>query len=343
MVSVRAMLVPAAVILSAVGVVGCSGGGDASPTALRSLSPPSFLQHTSISGPWSAPVNLGPVINSTFDELGPAISKNGLSLYFSSNRPGGSGGGDIWVAQRENKDAPWGAPVNLGSTVNTPATEDTPAFSRDGHRMFFVSTRGGGFGAIDIWVSFREDVNDDFGWQSPVNVGSPINTSFNDAGPSSVRVSGKEFLFFNSNRPAAFAAANIWMSVRQKDGSFATPVLVAELNSNVAEARPAVRRDGREVFFYSNRPGSVGTFDLWTSTRESVKAAWSTPTNLGAVVNSTFVDQQPAISRDARTLFFGSDRPGGFGAWDLYMSTRGNHVSDDGNDDSDESNDDSDD
>jgi hypothetical protein len=329
--SVRALLVPATVMLSVVGIVACSGGSDVPPTGVRTLTPPNSAEYTSMAGDWSAPVNLGPVINSTFTDLGPAISRNGLSLYFSSDRPGGPGGGDIWVAQRENQDASWGAPVNLGSTVNSSASDDAPTFSRDGHRMFFVSARSGGFGGADIWVSFREDVNDDFGWQAPVNIGSPINTSFNDAGPGFVRAAGKEFLFFNSNRPAEFAGANIWMSVREKDGSFGTPVLVAELNSDAGDVRAVLRHDGREVFFYSNRTGS-GLFDLWTSTRVNPKAPWATPTNLGAVVNSAFVEQQPALSRDAQTLFFGSDRPGGFGGWDLYMTTRGTHGNDDGKD-----------
>jgi hypothetical protein len=273
-------------------------------------------------GDWSAPVNLGPVVNSASADEGPAISKDGLSLYLTSTRSGGSGGQDIWVTQREEEDAPWGAPVNLGPTVNTSAIEQAPAFSPDGHRMFFVSDRGGGAGGFDVWVSFREDKHDNFGWQTPVNLGAPINTASNDAGPGSLRDGGEEVLFFTSNRPGGPGGPDIFASVRQEDGSFGSPVRVAELNSAVQDARAAPRRDGREVFLFSNRAGSVGVTDLWASTREHRSDPWSTPVNLGPTVNSTSDELQPAISRDARTLFFASNRPGGSGLLDLYMITR---------------------
>src|SRR6266403_3219092 len=79
---------------------------------------------------WSAAVNLGPAINSAFSDQGPAISKDGLSLYITSNRTGGLGGFDMYVSQRASVDDPWGSPLNLGPTVNTSANEGKPAFSR---------------------------------------------------------------------------------------------------------------------------------------------------------------------------------------------------------------------
>ena len=114
---------------------------------------------------WSAPVNLGPAVNTTFNDQQPAISKDGRSLYFTSTRPGGSGAFDLYVSQRASVDDPWGSPVNLGPTVNTMFDEGNPAFSRDGHLMFFQSNRPSGLGLIDIWVSYRLNKHDDFGWQ----------------------------------------------------------------------------------------------------------------------------------------------------------------------------------
>src|SRR5262245_26408176 len=75
---------------------------------------------------WSAAVNLGPVVNSVFNDSSPALSKDRLSLYFQSNRPGGSGGSDIWVSQRSSVGEPWGTPVNLGAVVNSIADDATP-------------------------------------------------------------------------------------------------------------------------------------------------------------------------------------------------------------------------
>ena len=102
---------------------------------------------------WSAPLNLGAVVNSPFNDAGPAISKDGLSLYFGSDRPGGFGGFDIWISQRAGLEAPWDSPINLGAVVNTSGIENVPALSRDEHWLFFNSNRTGGFGGNDIWVS----------------------------------------------------------------------------------------------------------------------------------------------------------------------------------------------
>src|SRR2546422_2426791 len=86
---------------------------------------------------WSTPVNLGPVINSVLRENGPAISKDGLSLYFGSFRAGGFGGSDIWVSHRASVDDSWGSPVNLGPTINTAGLEAGPQGPPDGPWMFF--------------------------------------------------------------------------------------------------------------------------------------------------------------------------------------------------------------
>lgn len=133
---------------------------------------------------WSVPVNLGPTVNSAFLERAPAISKDGLSLYFGSTRPFGFGGEDIYVSQRETRDDEWGPPINLGPIINTTSDETVPALSRDGHLLFFTSGRLGGFGAIDIWVSRREHTHDDFAWQPAENLGAGVNSTFTDAGPS---------------------------------------------------------------------------------------------------------------------------------------------------------------
>src|SRR6476661_4010255 len=132
---------------------------------------------------WTSPVNLGPVVNSAFNDAGPALSKNGLSLYFDSNRPGTLGGADLWVSHRNSLEEPWELPINLGPVVNSTSDDVQCNLSRDGHWLFFVSRRPGGLGGFDIWVSYREHVHDDFDWQPPVNVGPFVNSTSFDQNP----------------------------------------------------------------------------------------------------------------------------------------------------------------
>ncbi len=274
---------------------------------------------------WSAPVNLGPTINSASNDQQPAISKDGLSLYFTSNRPGGIGGFDMYVSQRASVDDPWGSPVNLGPTVNTAFDEGNPAFSRDEHLLFFQSKRPGGFGGIDLWVSQREQTHDDFNWQLPVNLDVGVNSAADDNGPSYFEneEDGAPQLYFGSSRSGGPSGANIYISEQMADGSFGPAVLVTELSSPLNENDPSIRHDGLEIFFHSNRTGSFGAaLDLWVATRTSTLDAWSTPVNLGASINTTAAEQNAYLSSDAKTLFFSSDRPGGFGGLDLYVISR---------------------
>jgi len=232
---------------------------------------------------------------------------------------GGFGGEDIYVSQRQNRDDEWGPAMNLGPIINTTSNEMVPAFSRDGHLLFFASNRLGGFGGVDIWVSRREDTHDDFAWQPAENLGAGVNSASNDAGPSYFENDevGVPQLYLNSNRPGP-GVPNIYVSEQTADGSFGPAVLVPELSSL---ADPSIRHDGREIFFNSNRPGSVNTFDLWVATRETVFDAWSAPINLGPTLNSGQINVHPYISSDRETLFFASNGPNG-GPTDLYMSTR---------------------
>jgi hypothetical protein len=271
---------------------------------------------------WSVPVNLGPVINSLAMEFAPAVSRNELSLYFSSDRPG-FGGSDIWVSRRNRRDDPWGVPVNLGTPINTSFGERAPAFSRDGHWIFFVSERPGGFGGDDIWASWRTNIHDDFAWQPPINLGSGVNSNTFDAGAAFFENDevGQPLLFFGSTRVGGPGSEDIYVSAQAANGSFGLATLVSELSSPQADRRPTVRFDGLEIIFFSNRPGTLGGADLWASTRQTVLDAWSAPENLGPMVNSTFNDAPSYLSADGRVLYMTSDRPG-FGLSDLYMATR---------------------
>jgi hypothetical protein len=289
------------------------------PTALVS-------QHFS---DWSAPVNLGPVINSAANDQHAGISPDNLSLYFASDRAGGSGSSDLWFSRRPNVDAPWPPPQNLGSVINSPAGEFAPAFAAGGHILFFGSERAGGCGGRDLWVSRRQDKRDDLGWEQPVNLGCVLNSSAFDDGPQYFEDEKKGFgtLYFLSERPGGVGDRDVWKTSIQSDGSFGFPENVTELNSFALDARAALRRDGLEIFITSQRVGSVPatsgqpSLDIWTSDRDSTSDLWSSPRNLAAL-NTDSGEAAPAISWDTTTLYFNSTRAGGQGGMDLYVSTR---------------------
>jgi hypothetical protein len=284
---------------------------------------------------WSAPINiddLGSTVNSTVIDQHPAISREGLSLYFISNRTPGVGGLDIWVSQRASVNDPWGPPQNLGPVVNSSNTENAPTLSPDEHLLFFASDRAGGYGGTDIWVSRRQNRGDDFGWGPPVNLGSAINTTNDEEGPTYFddEETGSTVLYFTSNRPWDAGDCNgpkvgdfdIYTSTLQDEETFGPVCLVRELSSPSRDTRTAIRRDGLETFITSNRASGQGLLDLWVATRGSTSDPWSTPVNLGSTVNSAFNDGAPALSFDGTTLYFYSNRPGGLGGNDLQVATR---------------------
>jgi hypothetical protein len=292
--------------------------------------------------PWSAPVNLGKTVNSSDADSGAFISEDGLSLYFNSyNRPGGYGGFDIWVSQRASADDPWGAPQNLGPTINTSDNEQTPALSLDGHWLYFASDKSSGYGGLDLYVSRRPNKRDDFGWQAPENLGKLVNTAATESGPALFEDSrsGVTLLYFSSDQLVA-GTEHIYASILQPDEVLTLPCMlqnpvsyrpwvtwgaaafVPELNSLNRDVRPAIRKDGLEMYLDSDRPGTVGGQDIWASTRASTSDPWPLPKNLGSTVNSKVLEARPALSSDGTELYFHSNRPGGSGANDLYRCTR---------------------
>jgi hypothetical protein len=223
-------------------------------------------------GPWSPPVNLGPVVNTQYLNSHAAISKNGLSLYISSDRPGGVNGKsftgffEIWVSQRASLDAPWETPINLDAFNSVPVVNSVkngtavPSFSTDGHLLFFNSNRPGGLGGNDLWVSRRSNKHDDFGWQEPVNLSS-VNSPQNDNAATYFEdeETGIISLYVTTSRPGGPVGSpplslHIWVSTLGDDGLFGPPVLVPELSSRFTDNTTDIRWDGLEFFLVSTRP-----------------------------------------------------------------------------------------
>ena len=235
--------------------------------------------------------------------MSPAISRDGLSLYFGSDR---SGTFAIWVSQRTAAESPWGA-----AEYTTIDRANQPSLSLDEHRLFFLSgaARSGGFGGLDLHFSRRRDKQDATGWGAAENLGGGINTSANEVGASFFEddLTRTTIMYFSSNRSGGPGGNDIYASVLLPDGAFSSPVLVAELSSPADDNAPVVRRDGLEMFIESDRFGTLGGADLWVATRARTSDSWSTPVNLGPIVNTSFSDGGPALSLDGTALYFHSN------------------------------------
>jgi Tol biopolymer transport system component len=267
---------------------------------------------------FGVPTNLGPPVNSPgIINWGQSLSPDGLSLYITSNRPGGQGRQDIWVTTRSTKDEPWGEPVNLGFPINTSAFDQFAKLSADSLTLYFSSTRSGGIGPEDLYLATRETTDES--WGEPVNLGPPINSSTEDWA-SSISTDGLE-LFFVSDRPGGSGHYDLWVTKRTAtDGPWTEPINLGQVvNSSGWDGIPCISADGLCLFFDSSRPGGSGDADLWMTTRPTVSDPWVEPVNLGPTVNSSSGDYGPSISADGSVLHFASERPGRIGRADLYQ------------------------
>jgi len=256
--------------------------------------------------------NLGSSINGSRNDLSPCLSTDGLSLFFSSDRGGGSGSFDLWVAERENTNAEWGAPRNLGATVNSAAIDIEPCISYDGLELYFESRRPGSIGGGDIWVTTRETTDND--WGVPVNLGNALNSGGGD-GPGSISPDGLELHFYSSR-----VGGNMDLYVTRrtaKSDAWGLPVnLGAVVNTSAHEWCPVVSTDGLLLLFAR---GPQTTFDIWMATRTTVLDTWSDPTRLAEPLNGSHADAA-FITASGLEMFIDSDRQGGHGSLDIWRA-----------------------
>ncbi len=201
-----------------------------------------------IQGKWSKPEVVS--FSGQYFDADPFITKDGNTLYFTSNRPINEGDSvktdtDIWKAEK-TANSEWGKPVHLGSTINSPGDEHYPTFADNGN-MYFGSSRDGGNGESDIY--FAKFTNGKYA--VPENLGNIINTANNEYEPF-IEINEK-FLIFMATIPKGLANADFYISYNQK-GKWSSPVkLAVPLNSTATEWSPKITRDGKYFFFGSTR------------------------------------------------------------------------------------------
>jgi outer membrane protein OmpA-like peptidoglycan-associated protein len=169
-------------------------------------------------GSWGEPVPLPGIINSSFQEKSISISKDEKTLYFTSNRPGGIGGTDIYRATKDSK-GHWSNVKNLGPRINTPLNDDGPFIGYDDVTLYFSSQGHNGMGGYDIYKCTHDPKNDD--WSEPENLGYPINTPDNEV-----------YFITSADSKRAY-----YSSVRE-DGMGYTDIYVVTATESIKDTKP---------------------------------------------------------------------------------------------------------
>ena len=231
-------------------------------------------------GSWQIPQPVA-AWNTTSDDIGPAISRDGREAYFYSNRPGGSGGFDLYVS-RFKKNA-WSHPQNLGPRINTPAHEYDPAITPDGTRLFFASNR-------------TEGMQNNAGTKTGANWPATLR-----ANPGKTRFDLYAASRDESSKP--WNAASPLQNLNREDSN---------------EGAPAVSPDGLTLYFVSDRKGGHGGFDLYRAELRDGEPVGIR--NLGSEINTDANEHEPAVSPEGFTLIFSSDREDAGKRYALYQS-----------------------
>ncbi|HEY0743158.1 MAG TPA: OmpA family protein [Chryseosolibacter sp.] len=165
-----------------------------------------LFESTKVGEVWSQPKNLGITVNSSEWESQPSLSADGRTLYFVSDRRGGMGRRDIWISTLNDK-GQWTKARNAGKPINTIYDEISPFIHVNNRTLYFASNGLTGFGGYDIFFSERDTAAN---WNSPINMGSPINTH-EDQFSLFITADGKKGYYSHEEaRPAGYSLSFIY-------------------------------------------------------------------------------------------------------------------------------------
>jgi Tol biopolymer transport system component len=259
-------------------------------------------------GPWSAPTLVGELASPSADD-DPTLTDDQLEIYFNSNRAGGLGNSDIWMATRSTTTDPFGAITNVAE-LNSIDLDSTPEVSGDGLTIYFSSTRPGGLGNKDIWLATRPTRAT--AWSSPVHV---VELSSPDAeGSASVDPTGTT-VFFDSVRNNG-TVERIHSATRPDLASpWTIPVVRDDLVGANGSQNPFIDTSLLAIWF--NHDAGSG-HDIYIATRATATEPF-TATQPVVGVNSNSNDSDPWVSRDGRVMYLTSNRSGDE---EIYRATR---------------------
>ena len=256
-------------------------------------------------------VNLGSSINTTADEYFPFVTNDQYILLYTK-RKNENKDEDIFIATKNEIDQ-WGSGNPFDNQINTSFNEGMSTLVRDGRTLYFTAcNRPEIKGPCDIWTGQVEN-----GQVREVKAILDHPNSESWESQACISCDGR-VLYFASNRPGGLGGTDIWVSVKQKDGSWSNPTnLGAPINTDKDEESPFISNDGNRLFFSSTGHMGFGGQDIFMSTFDKYRG-WSNAFNLGPKINSPFEEIGFVLTADGLSGYFASDRPGGFGGMDIY-------------------------
>lgn len=261
--------------------------------------------------------NLGPEVNSVYDDLGPHITSDGKMILFGrehapENIGGKEDGEDIWVTTSEDG-VKWSRSKNMGSPINDSEANNLAAISTDNNLLLFCRLDG-----FQIRKRTKE------GWTPP----EYLNVRFKNESKNmeaNLSPDGKALLFTAKltqnlfyNESSESKEKDIYVTTQNENGEWSSPInLGSKINSRGDEISPFLAADGRTLYFATDgRPG-YGNYDIFMSKRTGTSwTQWSDPVNLGPEINTTGFDAYYTISAAADYAYMVSDR-NSIGASDL--------------------------
>ncbi|GAB5409929.1 MAG: hypothetical protein BalsKO_22940 [Balneolaceae bacterium] len=210
---------------------------------------------------------------------------------------------------------------NVGPNINSSLDEFLPRISSDGNRMYFYSTdRANGFGGGDVWYSNKTS---DGGWSKPNNMGSVINTDSHE-GILSLSSDGNTAIVFG-NYEGRFGGGDFFYSAKVGDKWTVPCNLGGGVNTGEWESMANLSPDGKTLIFVAyegrkNEEDADYETDIYISHLRN--GAWTTPTTISTVINTSASETWPFLNADGRTLYFSSDGHPGLGGSDLFVTRR---------------------
>jgi Tol biopolymer transport system component len=201
-----------------------------------------------------------------------------------------------------------------------PSGDSSPSLASDNLTLYFQSpSRSPSLGDYDIYQTTRATPTGSF--ETPTNLELPVNTSSLD-GNEKISRDGLS-LYFNSDRPGTAGEVDIYVATRATtSAAFGNPVRLDSLNTAFRDGAPDISADGLSIIFTTNKPGGLGNRDIYMATRATTADPFGSIINLGPTVNTADEERFPTLASNGLSIIFASDREGGLGDYDLWMTTR---------------------